>query len=116
LGLSNPQLLSWIYNAAAVSGADPQFTAEWPYDRDEPVNVAALRAGIHERQGRMRLNVPRIVFGTARYVGLVSTNLETRQTQLRIQKPQDKKAPLAWVDTVYAVLQEYGLQASSLVG
>jgi hypothetical protein len=111
LGLSNPQLLSWIFNAAAVSGADPQFTAEWPYDRDEPVDAPVPR-----RRGQTNLNIPRILFGTANYVGLVRTNLETRQTELWIKRPQDKKAPLAWTEVVYAVLREYGLQGNAVIG
>lgn len=114
LGLSDPQLLSWIYNAAAVSGADPHFTAEWPYDRDEPVNVAALRAGL--REGRQRdVNVLRITFGTKNYVGNVFTSLEGRQTDLIIRRPDDKKASFVWVEAVHAVLGEYGLKGATVI-
>jgi hypothetical protein len=110
LGLSNPQLLSWIYNAAALAGADPAFAAEWPYDRDEPKNATEIRARFRKTPAPSVLDVSRIMLATPSFVGLVTTNLDTRQTALRLSRPYAKRASQEWVDTVLAALREYGLQ------
>jgi hypothetical protein len=110
LGLSNPQLLSWIYNAAAVSGANPFFAAEWPYDRDEPTNAKEIRQKFKKMQAASILDVPRISLTGQKYVGVIFTNLDTRQTELRLTRPYAKRASQEWIDAVLAVLREYGLQ------
>jgi hypothetical protein len=115
LGLSNPQLLSWIYNAAAIAGANPQFSADWPYDLDEPKSAASIRAKYRKTPAPSILDVPRILLATSSYVGLVTTNLDTRQTVLRLSQPYGVRLSQRWFLTVVEALREYGLQGARAV-